>query len=731
MEKENRDYWSSILGQRGFEKIGDVHYREHVQLWWHSADKLEVLLYDAGTAVLLKAVKTYYMRAIGPEGETYVRDLNNLQDYLQSHLPEIHITFSHYRDITADLAFRRMEEKRLAHDTGQSQQCLADHEAELGSLRDEFASKRQTLYETGELLKLDTGGPSLVQSYLQKRATELRHELEGIRRRGEGLERDTAITKNLLNEYLKKGAAACFTISFSSNLQNATSPEEFRDALEQIIKEVVDLHRFQVMQKLNGGKLRIYVEEAESPAVSWQIEWAGGALNPRQLERLSPESGDLINRTNQFLMVAPSQDVKLAGVVKDEQKLLGAWVVQSFLKRLDKLPRTGDPHRTAIPEGNMPIWVGRLMEGDTVTSEPAVFPLEMLESIYISGSTGSGKTFLVRVLTEGAVAYKEINILVLDPRNQSVGLLLAEDREEILEHYPEFGLDQARARGFRFRYYGPGIGAGEPLPTDLAELGAGRSIVSFKGMQDSERCETFAEILERVFDDHSREESEHLKTVLAIEEAQLFTKKRVADDAKSAAERAERAIETVLREGRKYGLRVFLVSQTIKDFAYGSASIRQNTNTKVFLKNSDREIDYASDFIEDGHQIIHLKTGTAVCYNAQWGSTKFWVRPPFSKVWELSAQDTSLLVSRHSEDKATSGLSPDAQRLFEIAVRYRNEAGEPVNVSKAAEKLGITSKRRMLKLIEEVERAGLVRTIRLDETGRPRVIVPTIRPDTD
>jgi len=729
MQKENRDFWSPVLKERGFEKIGDVHYGEHVQLWWNSDLRMQILLY-LGPIVLAKGIKTYYMKAIAPEGEVYARDLNNLHDYLEGHFPEVNITFSFFRDITKALAFRRIEEKQISGDSGKTPQSLNDREAALRALRSEFAAKRQRLHETGELLKLDSSGSSLVQSYLKRKSGEIRRELEEIGSRGKELESSTAGTRHLLGEYLKKGSAACFMISFSSNLQKATGPEEFEDALDQIIKEATDLHRYQVMQKLNGGKLRVFVEEATVPALSWQIEWAGGVLNPRQLSRLGPEFDDLSDRTNQLLMVSPSQDIKLGDAVKDEKKLVGAWVIRNFLKRLDKLPKPGDVHGREIPTGNMPIWIGSLMDGDIVTPEPATFPLDAIESIYISGSTGSGKTFLMRVLTEGAAAYEEINVLVLDPRNQSVGLLLAEDREGILMHYGDFDLDRARARGFRFRYYGPGIGAGEPLPAHLAELGAGRSIVSFKGMQDRERCETYADIIEHVFDDHTRQESETLKTVLAIEEAQLFTKKRVADDAKSAAERAERALETVLREGRKYGLRVFLVSQTIKDFAYGSASIRQNTNTKIFMRNSDREVDYAADFIGDGRQIIRLKTGTAICYNAQWGAQKLRVRPPLSKVWELSAQDTRRLVNGPSLDVACP-VSPEARRLVDIAVQYQDDTGAPINVSRATERLGITSKRRMHKLVEELERRGLVQTRRLGKTGRPRVIIPTIRPDTD
>jgi DNA helicase HerA-like ATPase len=47
----------------------------------------------------------------------------------------------------------------------------------------------------------------------------------------------------------------------------------------------------------------------------------------------------------------------------------------------------------------------------------------------------------------------------------------------------------------------------------------------------------------------------------------------------------ERALDRIAREGRKFGIVLSLVSQTMKDYSYELASIRQMT-TKIFLRNS-------------------------------------------------------------------------------------------------------------------------------------------------
>ena len=43
------------------------------------------------------------------------------------------------------------------------------------------------------------------------------------------------------------------------------------------------------------------------------------------------------------------------------------------------------------------------------------------------------------------------------------------------------------------------------------------------------------------------------------------------------------------------------------------------TTTKIFLRNSDREIEYAADIIGDGRLLVQLPTGTALVHNANWG----------------------------------------------------------------------------------------------------------------
>jgi hypothetical protein len=67
-------------------------------------------------------------------------------------------------------------------------------------------------------------------------------------------------------------------------------------------------------------------------------------------------------------------------------------------------------------------------------------------------------------------------------------------------------------------------------------------------------------------------------------------------------------------------------------------------------------------------------------------------------------------------------VSAEAQRLLAAISKYYSTASEPLNMSRAAELAGITSKRRLLELIGELEDAGMIRTRQMAERGRPHVI---------
>jgi len=707
---------TEVFEQQGFRKIGSLAYRIQLEIWWNPDSKVQVLHLPLGSKALLKGSKAYFMKSISEQGETWAREIGPLQNYLEAHFPELHIKFSYFRDITDTLAATQIQRKIES----QAPSIEIPTIEEIAKLQKKLDNIRLEQQSYDNLLSLGSDNSDMLDSYVRSQTKTAQKEKQSLREHVSKKKESLRTFNNLQQEYERNSSAACFVFSLCSNSHVITTPNEFRDALINISKEMADMHRYQVTQKLCGGRLNIHVVEADEPVMVWIEEWLGGGLSPRQIARLNDDFLLLREATEKHTMVTPNTDIRIDDAVKDDQKLLAARVVSTLVTRLDQSDAT--TNLKDISKDAMPANVGLIVKKDRVTDEQFDLPLAKCNHTYLSGTTGSGKSYLGRVIVEEAALYEDLNILVLDPANQSAGLLVPEDRESILSQYPDFGMKPESARGFDFKYYAPGQSIGKQLPRDLSLLGNGRTVLCFKGLNDRERCKLFYDVLDAIFEDYSREESSTLRLLIVIEEAQRFTKKKVTEDAKAAGAQAENALDRMAREIRKYGCYINVQSQTIKDFSRDSASIRQNTNTKIFLHNSDREVDYAADFIGDGRQIIRLKPATAIIYNSIWGAVTVKVRPPLSKVWDFSAEDTQRLLT--SEETPLAVLSSEAKQLLAIVRQYYNEEGCGLNVSNAGEQLGVTSKRQLQQLVDELERKGFVKTRKLRERGNPRIIEP-------
>ena len=707
--------YDDILEQEGFRRIGELSFRLHLSVWWQQATKVQLVAMPVGSRVVLKGTKAYYLVAISEEGETWARDIGPLHDYLEAHFPELHLSFSYFRDVTTTIAAQHLRGRVALKAPTVRMPTVED----IARFQQQLAHAQQGLQSSTALLELDSGSSSLAESHLRRESRQLQKTVEHLEEKARKGKEQIELFQHLQRAYERECSAACLVFSLSSNLHVAASPEEFRDPVAGIVKELADAHRYQVAQKLCGGKLNIQVKEATQPEMVWLEEWHGGALSPRQLEQLGPELQLVRDGASKHFMVTPDCDIQIDNHTKDTRKLIAARMVSTLVRRLDRSSASERTDLEDLSEEAKPARIGLVVQGTRVTNTPALLPLVQLQNAYCSGITGSGKSYLARIFAEEAVQFDDLDILVLDPRNQSAGLLIPEDREEILAKYEQFDMQRSEARGFKFQYFSPGQDIGG-LPRNLGELAHGRVIVSFKCLDDKERCTRFSEILEAHFRTRAQQESPTLRSLIFVEEAQNFTKKRVTSDAKAAAEAAENALGRLVREGRKYGLGCVIVSQSIKDFAYDAAAIRQNTNTKIFFRNADREVDYAADFLGDGRQIIQLPTATAIVHNAAWGVVKVKVRPPFSKVWEFGTDETRQIVQGAAQPARS--ISGEAQRLLDVVNDHVRLEGEGLNISRAAEAIGISSKRHISQLVDELEQAGLVQTRKLRQRGQPRLI---------
>lgn len=686
----------------GYSRFGCLGLHDQVSIWWHAGSATELLALQLSSGLLLRGTKVYFLKSIGQSGETWARDLPALHDYLETHFPEMRLSVSHFRDISSALAERHLLDQRIPQAYG-----IDEAAAELGRARKESV-QLSTLSDLH-------GGDELAASWLRREHDHARQKVERASAEFQRQIDASGVRERLLREYLDRGAACAIAFSVTSNVQVVDSNSTLRSAVPSILAELRDYNHYQVQQKLAGGRLNIQFRAATEPLASWIEFWLGGSISPRQLDRIGRSESATERKLLEPCLVAPRTDVRIGGAVREPRKMMAARMVSSVLCRLDKGHEQTQLDPFTIPASDLPIQIGLCVPGN----KPVALPLVRAGHIYVSGITGSGKSYASRVIAEGAATIGQ-RILILDPRNQAFGVKVPEDRERILRLYPGFGLPRSSARGFEFDYYAPAVGGAIPLPSKLAALATARSVVSFRGMEDADRCQLFAQIMDAVFDASSRSESDAPRLLIVIEEAHRFTKRRVDDSAKSKAAAAERALDRTIREGRKYGCQVVILSQTIRDFAYDAASIRQNIGTRVFMANTDRELEYAADYVENPRALTKLPPGTGILCNASWGAVTARIRPPLSKVWEYSEDEIAALLCGKGAARKQPGA--EAKELLDVIRSFREVQRRWPIASELAESAGITSKRRLAALLEELECCGRIRTSRLSERGRPRIV---------
>ena len=272
-----------ILTKSGFRCIGALDYRIRLSVWWHNEHRIELIVLPVGSVSLLKAQKAYYLRSITEQGETWARDIGPLQDYLESHMPEFRLSFAYFRDVPSHLA-EAQARRKLTADAPTTPIPTIE---EIARIQTRIDRQRHQDQSVQTLMGMDSGSSDLLTRYLRGQVESGRREVdraeEELGRKKERL----SLLRSLQSEYERKGSAASVVFSISSNLQVSASPAEFEDAVQHVVKEIRDLDRYQVSQKLQGGRLNIHVEEAREPVLVWIEQWLGGALSPKQLDRLS------------------------------------------------------------------------------------------------------------------------------------------------------------------------------------------------------------------------------------------------------------------------------------------------------------------------------------------------------------------------------------------------------------------------------------------------------------
>ncbi len=256
-------------------------------------------------------------------------------------------------------------------------------------------------------------------------------------------------------------------------------------------------------------------------------------------------------------------------------------------------------------------FIGRIAE----TSRDAFMGLDKLcTHVLFAGTTGSGKTVGCQVIVEEALR-KGVSVVVLDPTGQWSGFLRPQKNDAMLKNYARFGMKKSDAQPFpgRVRVVTDSkekfnlrecLAPGEISILVLNEL----SKSSHDAIISVELEEFVSKVLESVFESNL-EESGRLRVLIVCDEVHRLLPKF------GASGRAFNEIERGVREFRKWGVGVMLVSQVTADFM---GEIKANIGTEIQFRSkneSDLErlnLKYGPDYVS---AVMRAKVGAGLVQN--------------------------------------------------------------------------------------------------------------------
>lgn len=301
-----------------------------------------------------------------------------------------------------------------------------------------------------------------------------------------------------------------------------------------------------------------------------------------------------------------------------EEKIGKKRYLESILKliKFETLPKSGP--RAAF--------IGKIAE----TKIKAFLNLDdLVNHTLIAGATGSGKTVTAQIIAEEALL-KGSSVIVFDPTAQWTGFLRKDKELGALKEYGKFGMKLSQARSFRGIIYS--VKDPEQKIEIKKHINPGEITIFCLNKLDSTEIESFIiNTIDEVYKE-TLEESPSLKTLLIYDGVHHILPKF------GGTGKGLTWLEKGVREFRKWGVGLILISQVLSDFL---GEIKANIGTEIQLMTK-----YDSDlariklkYSEDIHKlVVKSAVGEGMIQNAEYnkGNPYFLVfRPPLHNLKRL------------------------------------------------------------------------------------------------
>jgi hypothetical protein len=289
---------------------------------------------------------------------------------------------------------------------------------------------------------------------------------------------------------------------------------------------------------------------------------------------------------------------------------------------------------TSLPQpGPASGFIGRIAE----TGIRAFYELDRLQThTLVAGATGSGKTVAAQVLAEESLNHKK-SVLVFDPTAQWTGFLRKNKEKGIAKLYEHFHLKEEDAKAFDGNIYT--IKDPNQRMDVRKYMNPGEISIFCLNKLDPSMIDVFiGNTIREVFTANLEEKAE-LTALFVYDEIHRLLPK-FGGSGKGFTE-----VERAVREFRKWGIGLVLISQVLSDFI---GEIKANIGTEIQMRTRYEEdlervkMKYGEDTLKS---VVKANIGTGMMQNAQYNKGRPYFisfRPPLHNPHKLKDEELEL-----------------------------------------------------------------------------------------
>ena len=347
-------------------------------------------------------------------------------------------------------------------------------------------------------------------------------------------------------------------------------------------------------------------------------------------------------------------------------------VFQNKVEEMQKNSVYPFPDFATLPQ-NKYAYIGLIAD----SKEKAYFdPTQLTRHTLIAGGTGSGKTVAGMILVEELMK-KGTSVIVLDPVGQWTGFVKKNEDKQMKERYKKFGLKGGQAFAPRIISIDEKTSKIDVLHyLNLKDL----TILRLDGLTPA-KADTFVEsVLEQIYRAKLPETSS-LKSLVVLDEVHRLLPKY-------GGHKAYTKLEQAVREFRKWGIGLLMISQVLTDF---KGAIRGNIGTEIQMR-SRYEGDIKRVRERHGQEISRLiskmPTGLGMIEGSEYNrGNPYFVefRPLLHSPLKLSEREVQSIVKKESV-VFRQDISAGSESKEKIVKREKNKPDHRAFLSRIKKK---------------------------------------------